>query len=437
MTFALWDIAQSKYSLGTKVTVKVLTVSNDAAVVEIQPGLKGVIARKDLSWDYHTSPTAVLTVGQQIEVLVCGLDSNSSKISLSRRLLEPDPWETVETLYPVGSTVSGKVINLVDFGAFIALPRGIDGLLHLNDMSWGTVRHPSALLTAGQELDLLVLDVRKERKRMNLGLKQRCPNPWDNVEANYPVGTKVKGKVVNLVPYGAFVEIEPGVEGLLHATELSWTKKVVKPSDVLNKGQEIEALVLGINRQERKISLSLRQLEPHPWDKVQEKYPPGTRIRGKVRNLTSYGAFIELDECLDGMLHVCEMSWTRKISHPSEVIKKGEELEAVVLEVDKANQRIALGMKQLTPDPWESIETYYQVGNIITGTVAKLSSFGAFVPLAHEIDGLIRISEISEERIDKIKNVLQVGQEITARVISIDKAERRIGLSIKAAKGAP
>jgi small subunit ribosomal protein S1 len=239
--------------------------------------------------------------------------------------------------------------------------------------------------------------------------------------------------VVNLVPYGAFVELEPGVEGLVHVTELSWTKRIAKPSDVLKPDQEIEAVVLGISREEQKISLGLRQLEANPWDKAMEKYSAGTRVKGKIRNTTSYGAFIELEEGLDGMIHVSDMSWTRKINHPSEVLKKGDEIEGIVLEVDKANQRIAVGMKQLTPDPWEGIDQLYKVGDLVTGKVTKLASFGAFIGLQHEIDGLVHISQISEDRVDKIKNVLKVGQEVTARVIKIDRSDRRIGLSIKAA----
>jgi small subunit ribosomal protein S1 len=239
--------------------------------------------------------------------------------------------------------------------------------------------------------------------------------------------------VVNLVPYGAFIELEPCVEGLVHVTEISWTKRIAKPSDVLKPEQEIEAVVLGINREEQKISLGVRQLETNPWDKAMEKYPAGTRVKGKIRNLTSYGAFIELEEGLDGMIHVSDISWTRKINHPSEVLKKGEEVEAVVLEIDKANQRIAVGIKQITEDPWSNIDKYYKVGDLVTGHVTKLASFGAFVGLQHDIDGLVHISQVSEDRVDKIKNVLKVGQEVTARVIKIDKGERRIGLSIKAA----
>jgi small subunit ribosomal protein S1 len=262
-------------------------------------------------------------------------------------------------------------------------------------------------------------------------------NPWDSIEHKYPVGAKVKGRVVNLVPYGAFVELEPGVEGLVHVTELSWTKRIAKPSDVLKPEQEIEAVVLGINREEQKISLGIRQLESNPWDRAQEKYPPGTKVKGKIRNLTSYGAFIELEEGLDGMIHVSDISWTRKINHPSEVLKKGDEVEAVVLEVDKTNQRISVGVKQLSEDPWTNIDHYYKVGDLVSGKVTKLASFGAFVGLQHDIDGLVHISQVSEERVDKIKNVLKVGQDVTARVIKIDKTDRRIGLSIKAANYSP
>jgi small subunit ribosomal protein S1 len=305
--------------------------------------------------------------------------------------------------------------------------------LHITDMSWGRVGHPSEILKVGQDLDVVVLDVNKEKERVSLGLKQKMANPWDNIEGKFPVGTKVKGKVVNLVPYGAFVELEPGVEGLVHVTELSWTKRVAKPSDVLKQDQEVEAVVLGINRDEQKISLGIRQLETNPWDTAEQKYSVGTKVKGKVRNLTSYGAFVELEEGLDGMVHVSDISWTRKINHPSEVFKKGDEVEAVVIEVDKPNQRIALGIKQLSQDPWEIIDQFYKVGDLVSGKVTKLASFGAFVGLQNDIDGLVHISQISEERVDKIKNVLKVGQDVNARVIKIDKGDRRIGLSIKAA----
>ena len=375
-------------------------------------------------------------VGNTYDFKVVKINQDRQNIVLSRReLIEQERNERrakwLAEMTP-GDIRKGTVKNITDFGAFIDL-NGLDGLLHITDMSWGRIGHPSEILKVGQEIDVVVLDINREKERVSLGLKQKLANPWENIETKYPVGARVKGKVVNLVPYGAFVELEPGVEGLVHVTELSWTKRIAKPSDVLKQGQDIEAVVLGINRDEQKISLGLRQLEANPWDRALEKYPPGTRLKGKIRNLTSYGAFIELEEGLDGMIHVSDISWTRKINHPSEVLKKGDEVEAVVLEIDKSNQRISVGIKQLSEDPWTNIDKYYKVGDLVTGKVTKLASFGAFVGLQHDIDGLVHISQVSEERVDKIKNVLKVGQDVTARVIKIDKGDRRIGLSIKAA----
>ncbi len=390
--------------------------------------------------DVTTPKNLAQYVGNTYEFKVVKINQERQNIVLSRReLIEQERLERRQKLLTEmtpGDIRKGTVKNITDFGAFIDL-NGIDGLLHITDMSWGRIGHPSELLKVGQDIDVVVLDINREKERVSLGLKQKLANPWDSIEQKYPVGVKVKGKVVNLVPYGAFVELEPGVEGLVHVTELSWTKRVAKPSDMLKQEQEIEAVVLGINREEQKISLGLRQLETNPWDRAQEKYPPGTNVKGKIRNLTSYGAFIELEEGLDGMIHVSDISWTRKINHPSEVLKKGDEVEAVVLEVDKNNQRIAVGLKQLTQDPWATIDQLYKVGDLVTGNVTKLASFGAFVGLQHEIDGLVHISQISEDRVDKIKNVLKVGQEVTARVIKIDKSDRRIGLSIKAANYSP
>jgi len=390
--------------------------------------------------DVTTPKNLAQYVGNTYDFKVVKINQERQNIVLSRReLIEQERLERRQKLLSEmtpGDIRKGTVKNITDFGAFIDL-NGIDGLLHITDMSWGRIGHPSELLKVGQDIDVVVLDINREKERVSLGLKQKLANPWDSIEQKYPVGAKVKGKVVNLVPYGAFIELEPGVEGLVHVTELSWTKRVAKPSDMLKQEQEIEAVVLGINREEQKISLGLRQLETNPWDRAQEKYPPGTHVKGKIRNLTSYGAFIELEEGLDGMIHVSDISWTRKINHPSEVLKKGDEVEAVVLEVDKSNQRIAVGLKQLTQDPWATIDQLYKVGDLVTGNVTKLASFGAFVGLQHEIDGLVHISQISEDRVDKIKNVLKVGQEVTARVIKIDKADRRIGLSIKAANYSP
>jgi small subunit ribosomal protein S1 len=375
-------------------------------------------------------------VGNTYEYKVVKINRERQNIVLSRReLIEQERAERrsklLEEMTP-GDIRKGTVKNITDFGAFIDL-NGLDGLLHITDMSWGRINHPSELLKVGQEVDVVVLDINYEKERVSLGLKQKLANPWDDIDTKYPVGATVKGRVVNLVPYGAFIELEPGVEGLVHVTELSWTKRIAKPSDVLQVDQDIEAVVLGINKEEQKISLGIRQLEANPWDEALEKYPPGTKVKGKIRNLTSYGAFIELEEGLDGMIHVSDISWTRKINHPSEVLKKGEEIEAVVLEIDKPNQRISVGVKQLSEDPWSNIDNFYKVGDLVSGNVTKLASFGAFIGLEHDIDGLVHISQVSEDRVDKIKNALKVGQDVTARVIKIDKSDRRIGLSIKAA----
>ena len=431
-----WERILTICNEGGTIAGKVKAIVKGGLLVNI--GVEAFLPASQI--DVTTPKNLAQYVGNTYDFKVVKINQERQNIVLSRReLIEQERLERRQKLLTEmtpGDIRKGTVKNITDFGAFIDL-NGIDGLLHITDMSWGRIGHPSELLKVGQDIDVVVLDINREKERVSLGLKQKLANPWDSIEQKYPVGAKVKGKVVNLVPYGAFVELEPGVEGLVHVTELSWTKRVAKPSDMLKQEQEIEAVVLGINREEQKISLGLRQLETNPWDRAQEKYPPGTKVKGKIRNLTSYGAFIELEEGLDGMIHVSDISWTRKINHPSEVLKKGDEVEAVVLEVDKANQRIAVGLKQLTTDPWENIDKLYKVGDLVTGQVSKLASFGAFIGLQHEIDGLVHISQISEERVDKIKNVLKVGQEVTARVIKIDKADRRIGLSIKAANYSP
>jgi small subunit ribosomal protein S1 len=427
-----WERILSICNEGGTISGKVKAIVKGGLLVNI--GVEAFLPASQI--DVTTPKNLTQYVGNTYDFKVVKINQERQNIVLSRReLIEQERNERRQKLLTdmtPGDIRKGTVKNITDFGAFIDL-NGIDGLLHITDMSWGRIGHPSEILKVGQDIDVVVLDINREKERVSLGLKQKLANPWDNIESKYPVGAKVKGKVVNLVPYGAFVELEPGVEGLVHVTELSWTKRVAKPADVLKADQEIEAVVLGINREEQKISLGLRQLETNPWDKAQEKYPAGTKVKGKIRNLTSYGAFIELEEGLDGMIHVSDISWTRKINHPSEVLKKGDDVEAVVLEVDKSNQRIAVGVKQLGQDPWENIDHLYKIGDLVTGQVTKLASFGAFIGLQHEIDGLVHISQISEERVDKIKNVLKVGQEVTARVIKIDKGDRRIGLSIKAA----
>jgi len=375
-------------------------------------------------------------VGQTYDFKVLKINTERKNIVISRReLIEEQRLDKrrklLEEIKP-GDVCRGTVKNITDYGAFVDLD-GLDGLLHITDMSWGRISHPSEMLKVGEEIDVMIIEVDRDRERVSLGLKQTTANPWEGIETRYPVNARVRGKVVNLVPYGAFVELEEGVEGLVHVTELSWVRRINKPGEVLKVSDEIEAVVLGIQKDDQKISLSVRQLEPNPWDMVRHNYPVGARVRGKVRNLTSYGAFVELEEGIDGMVHVSDMSWTRKINHPSEMVKKADEIDAIVLDVDPEQQRISLGMKQLSTDPWDEIDTHFKIGDRVQGKVSKITSYGAFIELNEGIDGLVHISQISEDRIEKVKDVLNVADEIQARVIKIDRDERRIGLSIKAA----
>jgi len=374
-------------------------------------------------------------VGNIYEFKIVKVNDDRKNLVLSRReVIEAERAELRQKFLQtviVGDKVEGMVKNITDFGAFVDL-QGMDGLLHITDMSWGRIAHPSEMLRIGQTLEVQILEVDRDKERVSLGLKQMTDNPWAEIETRFPIGAEVSGQVTKLLPYGAFIEIEKGVEGLVHVSELSWVKRITRPSDVLEIGQEIKAVVLGISIEEQKISLGVRQLEVNPWDEIEARYPIGKQIKGEVRNLTAYGAFVGLEEGIDGMIHVSDLSWTRKINHPSEILKKAEEVEAVVLSIDKENQRVSLGIKQLDDDPWSDIDSKFKVGDKVGGTVAKIASFGAFVSLDGDIDGLIHISQLSEEHVERVKDVLKVGDPVEARVIKVDKIERRIGLSVKA-----
>ena len=374
-------------------------------------------------------------LGKEYDFKILKINQDRRNIVVSRReLLEESRKDRRASLLKemqVGQIRKGVVKNITDFGAFIDLG-GVDGLLHITDMSWGRIAHPNEMLEIGQEIEVMILDIDYDKERVSLGLKQKTKNPWDDVEKKYAVGSTVKGRVVNIMPYGAFVEIEQGVEGLIHVSEMSWTKRVTKAGDVVSVGEIVEAVVLDIDKEGKKISLGLRQKTRNPWEVLAEKYPVGSRIKGKVRNMTSYGAFVEIENDIDGMIHVSDMSWTRKINNPNEVLKVGDEVEAVILDIDPQQQRISLGLKQTEVDPWANIEEIYKIGDVVKGKVTKITAFGAFIELSHKIDGLVHISQISKDRVEKVKDKLSLGQEIEARVIKIDKEERRIGLSIKA-----
>ena len=374
-------------------------------------------------------------VGQTFEFKVIKISNERRNLIVSRRELIKGTMaeKRAELLGSLqkGEVRKGRVKNITDFGAFIDLD-GIDGLLHITDMSWGRVKHPSEVLKVGQELDVMVLDVDRERERISLGLKQTTENPWNTIQEQFPVGARVSGKVVNLAAYGAFVEIAPGIEGLVHISEFSWTKRVARASDMLAVGDEVNVVVLSVDVENQKIALGIRQTQENPWDTVQDRFPVGSKIKGKVRNFTAYGAFVELEEGIDGMIHVSDISWTRKINHPSECLQKGQEVEAVVLDVNPKEQRISLGLKQAQQDPWDEIAKKFPVGSTVKGKVSKIASFGAFIELEDGVDGLVHISQISDQRIEKVKDALDVGQEVEARIVKVDRAERRIGLSIRA-----
>ena len=374
-------------------------------------------------------------VGQTFEFKVIKISNERRNLIVSRRELIKGTMaeKRAELLGSLqkGEVRKGRVKNITDFGAFIDLD-GIDGLLHITDMSWGRVKHPSEVLKVGQELDVMVLDVDRDRERISLGLKQTTDNPWNTIQDQFPVGSRVSGKVVNLAAYGAFVEIAPGSEGLVHISEFSWTKRVARASDMLAVGDEVNVVVLSVDVENQKIALGIRQTQENPWDTVQDRFPVGSKIKGKVRNFTAYGAFVELEEGIDGMIHVSDISWTRKINHPSECLQKGQEVEAVVLDVNPKEQRISLGLKQAQQDPWDEIAKKFPVGSTVKGKVSKIASFGAFIELEDGVDGLVHISQISDQRIEKVKDALDVGQEVEARIVKVDRAERRIGLSIRA-----
>jgi len=374
-------------------------------------------------------------IGKEYEVKIIKINVERHNIVVSRRelLVESlkDQRSKLMAEMQIDELRKGIVKNITDFGAFIDLG-GVDGLLHITDISWGRISHPSEVLHVGDELEVVIIGIDKDKERVSLGLKQKTRNPWDDVADKYPKASTVRGKVVNIMPYGAFIELETGVEGLIHVSEMSWTKRVNKPGDVLAIGDEVEAVVLDIDKENRKISLGLRQKERNPWEALAEKYPKGSRITGKVRNMTNYGAFVEIENDIDGMVHVSDMSWTRKINNPNEVLKPGQEVEVVILEINPEHQRISLGLKQIEEDPWADIANLYKVGDVVTGKVSKITAFGAFVELSNKIDGLIHISQLSRDRVEKVKDVLKIGDEVEARVIKVDTDERRIGLSIKA-----
>ncbi len=374
-------------------------------------------------------------IGKEIESKILKIDVEGRNIVVSRRKIVEEQRrsskEKILSEIEVGQLRKGTVKNIADFGVFVDLG-GLDGLLHISDLSWGRISHPSEIVRLDQEIECVVIGVNKESEKISLGLKQKTSSPWEDVEEHYPIGSRVKGKVVNVMNYGAFVRLEDGIEGLVHISEMSWTKRLSHPSEIVNLGDEIEVVVLSVNKEKQEISLGLKQTETNPWAVASQKYPAGTIVSAMVRSMTNFGAFAEIEPGVDGMIHISDLSWTKKYGHPSEALQKGEEIKCVVLEVNEEKHRVSLGIKQMTEDPWaRAIPEKYIPGQIIKGTVTKITNFGAFVELERDLEGLLHISELADHKIDKPQDVVKLGQEIEVKILRVDTESRKIGLSLR------
>jgi small subunit ribosomal protein S1 len=426
----VWDAITQAYEKGSPVEGRVVEVVKGGLSVDV--GVKAFLPGSQV--DLRPVKNLASMIGQSIRARVIKLNRRRGNVVLSRRaVLEEEREEkkkhTLEVLAE-GMVLTGTVKNITDYGAFIDLG-GIDGLLHVTDMSWGRVGHPSEIFQVGDQVEVVVLHFDRESGRVSLGYKQKSSDPWERVEQTYAPGTKARGRVVSLTNYGAFVELEAGVEGLVHVSEMSWTRRVRHPSKIVNVGDEVDVMVLDVNRAAKRISLGMKQVEPDPWATIDTRYRVGSRVTGKVRNLTDFGAFIELEPGVDGLLHISDMSWTRNVGHPSEVLKKGQELETQILNIDRENKRISLGLKQIQPDPWTTVAQRYPMGSRVTGRVVRLTDFGAFVELEPGVDGLLHVSQMANRPVGRPDEIVSVGDELTLLVIRVDPHERRIGLSLK------
>ena len=427
----IWDDISKKYDNNDVVDGVVVARIKGGLTVDI--GLKAFLPGSQI--DLRPVRNLDKLIGERLQMRIIKLNKRRGNIVLSRRvLLEEERQRAKEkTLASLaeGQIIEGVVKNITEYGAFIDLG-GIDGLLHITDMSWGRVSHPSELFAIGDKVRVMVLKFDQEHERVSLGLKQMTPDPWMDVAEKYPETSRVSGKVVSITDYGAFVELEEGIEGLVHVSQMSWARRTRHPSKIVNIGDTIEAVVLSVDKDKKRISLGMKQIEPNPWTTVDERYPVGSEVEGKVRNLTDFGAFIALEEGIDGLIHISDMSWTQRVKHPSEILKKGQKVRAVVLNVDKENERLSLGLKQMELDPWTQVQTKYHVGQDVRVKVVKVTNFGAFAELEDGVEGLIHLSELSREKITDPEEVVSVSQELDAKIIKIDVETRKIGLSVRA-----
>jgi small subunit ribosomal protein S1 len=429
----VWDDVERAYQERRVVTGRVIERVKGGLAVDI--GVRAFLPGSQV--DVRPVRNLDSLKGQELRMRVIKVNKKRGNIVLSRKaVLEEENAErkrdTLENLEE-GKVLTGVVKNITEYGAFVDLG-GLDGLLHITDMSWGRINHPNEVLNVADEIRVMVLKFDRDTERVSLGLKQLKADPWTTATIKYPVSARVKGKVVSLTDYGAFVELEEGIEGLIHVSEMSWSKKVKHPSKILTVGQEVECQVLGIDQEAHRISLGLKQTETNPWLQLVEKYPVGSRIKGKVRNLTEFGAFVEVEEGIDGLIHISDLSWTKRVKHPSEVLKKGDTVEAVVLNIDADNQRLSLGLKQLATDIWDEFFAHHKVGDIVEGKIVRLTTFGAFVELAEGIEGLVHVSELDEKRVERPEEHFKPGDVLPMKIIKVQEAEKKIGLSVRAVK---
>jgi small subunit ribosomal protein S1 len=428
--YTKWDKIKEYYENDQKITGKILEVVKGGLSVDI--GVRAFLPASQVA--LRPIKDLESMVGQTIEFKIVKLNKRRRNIVLSRKVILAEAREELKKQLvnglQEGQTVEGEVKNITDFGAFVDIG-GLDGLLHLTDLTWGRITHPSEVVHIGDRIKVKVLSFDRERERVSLGLKQLSPHPWQEIDQKFNVGDVVRGKIVSVTDYGAFMELEKGIEGLIHISEMSWTKRIKHPSEFLEIGDTVEAMILNIDKENERISLGLRQLEPNPWDTLEERYPVGKRFQGKIRNITDFGIFVQVEEGIDGLVHISDISWTSRIQNPADVFTKGQEVEVVVLGIDKINRRVSLGMKQLTEDPWVKMQEVLKVGQNVEGEIIKIANYGAIIHIPFGIEGLLHVSEIDERHIENVSEILKVGQRINLKIISISPEERKVSLSIR------
>ncbi|PKK91501.1 MAG: hypothetical protein CVV64_07025 [Candidatus Wallbacteria bacterium HGW-Wallbacteria-1] len=428
-----WIGVQERYSVGTEVEGVVRNIVNYGAFVEIEPGLEGLVHHSDMSWTRRVNnPKDFVKSGEEVRVRVLEIDLDQKKISLGMKQLTPDPWDDIKIRYKVDDVVKGKITNVVSYGAFVELEPGLEGLVHVSDMSWTKrVKHPDEIVRAGEDVDVRILEIDVDKRKISFGIKQATADPWSIIGKSYDIGEIYTGKVTNITNFGIFVELEEGIEGLVHVSDISWTQKIVNPAGVCAIGDEVKVKVLDIKPGDKKISLGIKQVSADPWSSVETEFKVGETYTGTVKNLTNFGAFVELKDGVEGLVHISDMSWTEKIDHPSQILKSSDKIRVKVLEINTSDKKISLGLKQLVLDPWAVFEEKYHEGMIVDGEVLRITSFGAFVRIEDGIEGLVHISQLSDKHVEKVEDVVAIGDRIRVKIIEIKDDERKLRLSLR------